>query len=153
MDKNKSFFLDIFNQLINYNEKQVMIIFDVDGNVWFKFVDLLRMLGYTTTIDYFERLGINKIFFKMLCHLIIPSSLTTSSNYPKTIFINESGLYQLLTKSTKPLAKQFLQKYLVLFKHIKTFMNCMKKYNFLKKVTCRLNRQVISYLPIFKFFI
>ena len=31
--------------------------------------------------------------------------------HPQTIFINESGLYQILANSTKPLAKVFMDKY------------------------------------------
>ena len=32
---------------------------------------------------------------------------------PNQVFINESGLYEVLTKSTKPLAQEFLKKYLI----------------------------------------
>lgn len=58
---------------------------------------------------------------------------------PKTIFINEYGLYEVLTKSSKPIAKQFLDKYLTEImpqirqtgKYIanKTDMNKIKKLN------------------------
>lgn len=33
------------------------------------------------------------------------------NQHPNTIFINESGLYQVLTNSTKPIAKLFMDKY------------------------------------------
>jgi len=34
------FFLDIFNQLFTVNEEEIFIIFDIDGNIWFKFKDV-----------------------------------------------------------------------------------------------------------------
>ena len=37
--------------------------------------------------------------------------MTLKNIQPHQLFINESGLYELLLKSTKPLAKIFLEKY------------------------------------------
>jgi hypothetical protein len=39
----EDFFLDVFNHILNYNEKTIMVIFDIDGNVWFKLKDLLKL--------------------------------------------------------------------------------------------------------------
>jgi prophage antirepressor-like protein len=43
-----NFFMDVFNKLLKINDKTIMIIFDVNGNIWFKFRDLLKALGYTS---------------------------------------------------------------------------------------------------------
>jgi prophage antirepressor-like protein len=40
--------MDVFNKLLKINDKTIMIIFDVNGNIWFKFRDLLKALGYTS---------------------------------------------------------------------------------------------------------
>ena len=32
----KSFYLDIYNNILNYDENKLLIIFDIDGNIWFK---------------------------------------------------------------------------------------------------------------------
>ena len=31
-----NFFLDIFNKLLKINEDNIMIIFDINGDIWFK---------------------------------------------------------------------------------------------------------------------
>jgi hypothetical protein len=57
---------------------------------------------------------INKLFIKTIDEINKVVGWTTPPHFqPKTKFISESGLYQLLTKSNKPLAQQFLEKYLV----------------------------------------
>ena len=39
----KYFFLDIFNNILDYNNNKVMIIFDGDGNIWFGLRDVMKM--------------------------------------------------------------------------------------------------------------
>ena len=41
-------FLDIWNNLLKFNEKNIFIVFDKDGNIWFGMKDLFRALGYTS---------------------------------------------------------------------------------------------------------
>jgi prophage antirepressor-like protein len=80
--------------------------------IWFKFKDLLKTLGYTSITKQFNIFDINKknlIFYKKIT---IPQSIGVSINlHPKTIFINESGLYKVLSISRKPLAKIFMNEY------------------------------------------
>lgn len=57
--KDSTFFLDIFNQILKYNEQNVMIVFDKKGDIWFKLKDLLKMLGYVSTLDHFDKLKID----------------------------------------------------------------------------------------------
>ncbi len=107
-----NFFLDIFNKLLKINEDSITIVFDIDGRIWFKFKDLLTALGYTSITKQLNVLNINKknlIFYKKIQ---IPQSIGVSVNlHPKTIFINESGLYEVLSISRKPLAKVFMNEY------------------------------------------
>jgi prophage antirepressor-like protein len=116
-----NFFLDVFNKL--FKIKDNMIFFDKEGNVWFKFRDILLALGYNN-IDYaIKNIKIdnqNKVSFEKFKALQKP---TMSHNFQKnTILINESGLYQILAVSTKPLAKVFRDKYIkeIIPKIIKT---------------------------------
>jgi prophage antirepressor-like protein len=44
----KSFFLDIFNQILKYGEKEIRIIFDSNGDIWFGLRDTLKVLDYTS---------------------------------------------------------------------------------------------------------
>jgi hypothetical protein len=85
MDKNKTFFLDIFNQLLNYNEKQVMIVFDVDGNVWFKLKDLLKMLDYNDIKHRKSDINITSDFLNTIDKLKIVGGFTPPPHFhPKT---------------------------------------------------------------------
>jgi hypothetical protein len=42
-----NFFLDVFNKLLKINDESIMIIFDVDGNIWFSMRDIFKSLGYS----------------------------------------------------------------------------------------------------------
>jgi prophage antirepressor-like protein len=44
----KTFFLDIFNKLLKYGDKEISIIFDSNGDVWFGLRDTLKVLEYTS---------------------------------------------------------------------------------------------------------
>lgn len=108
MSKNKQqFFLDVFNNILDFNNSKVTIIFDNDGNIWFGLKDLLKMLGYNADKAR-KRLEININNKKYIKNINRDPNVPI---HPNTIFINESGLYELLTKSTKPTAKTFLNKY------------------------------------------
>ena len=107
-----SFFLDIFNKLLKINEDSIMIIFDVESNIWFKFKDVLKALEYSSIDKIIFNFKINKLYIKKFIQLKVLPTWEGPSNFQKsTYFINESGLYQLLSLSTKPLAKLFMNKY------------------------------------------
>jgi prophage antirepressor-like protein len=64
------FFLDVFNNLLNFENSNVIVIFDLDGNIWFKLRDLFKMLNYDAkkaknrfeiNINYKQKLFINSI--------------------------------------------------------------------------------------------
>ena len=45
MNKNKEqFFLDVFNNILDFNNSKVIVIFDTDGNIWFGLKDLFNLL-------------------------------------------------------------------------------------------------------------
>ena len=108
----KQFFLDIFNNILNYNDRNILIIFDVCGNIWFKFRDLLKILNYS---NYKKCLSMFPITSKFKSKLKLINQGTPTgvplNDHPDTLFINESGLYELLSKSHKPKAKIFIHKY------------------------------------------
>ena len=55
----QNFFLDVFNNILDYNNSKVIIIFDIDSNIWFGFKDILKILEYTSTIKQLQILNIN----------------------------------------------------------------------------------------------
>ena len=106
-----NFFLDIFNKLLKINDDSIMIIFDVNGNIWFKFRDLLKALGYASIDHIMKDIKISINNKKHYSDLPDLQSTAGLNNIQKTtIFINESGLYQILSISTKPLVKVFMNK-------------------------------------------
>jgi prophage antirepressor-like protein len=109
--KKESFFMDIFNNIIKYNDKQIFIIFDKEGDIWFKLKDILTILDYDVKKGK-NRIIINDINKKKYNEINYTRGTYMSPLHPDTYFINESGLYELLTKSNKPIAKVFMNKYL-----------------------------------------
>ena len=107
------FFLDIFNQLLNINEENILIIFDINGDTWFALRDVYKVLGYNNLDKVINRTNINtknKKYYKNLKQC--PSVHEFSNMHPSQIFVNESGLYEVLLKSNKPLAEIFTLKLL-----------------------------------------
>ena len=41
------FFMEIFNDILKINDTNVMIVYDVDGNIWFGLRDIIKSLGYS----------------------------------------------------------------------------------------------------------
>ena len=107
-----NFFLDIFNKLLKINEDNIMIIFDINGDIWFKFKDVLIALGYTSITKQLNILNLNKIYMLKYYKIKVPQMSGVPYNFQKnTIFINEPGLYEVLSLSRKPLAKIFMNEY------------------------------------------
>ncbi len=103
--ENNNFFLDIFNHLLKINENEILIIFDINGNIWFSFKDLLKSLEYVDIKHTYSSNIISEINKSKFLDLKVVWLTTPPSNFQKnTFFINESGLYEVLSKSTKPLA-------------------------------------------------
>ena len=120
--------LDIGNQVFTYNQVTVMYIIDQQMNYYLKGKEIAEILGYNDSkraiqehIDtddkfYFDTLQNNLIMNPSITSTSKNGELTQQSNpstniidviHPKTIFINESGLYSLILRSNKEQAKQF----------------------------------------------
>jgi prophage antirepressor-like protein len=105
-----NFYLDIFNKLLSINEHKIFIVFDKGGNIWFHFKDLLTALGYKDAKKAIKRLGIDDKYLKKLDY--IRGEGHAPHVHPHSNMINNNGLFMLLAISTKPLAKQFMEKYI-----------------------------------------
>ena len=55
-----SILVNIFENLIKFNDKNIFIIFDISGNIQFGLKDLLKTLGYTHKIKHIYDFKINK---------------------------------------------------------------------------------------------
>ena len=114
MSLDKIFFLDIFNQLLKINDVEIMIIFDIKGKIWFGLRDIIKVLQYSNIEKAITKIKISKINKKIYDDIEphprgVGSVITIK---PHKIFINEPRLYEILLKSTKPLAEIFTYKLL-----------------------------------------
>ena len=107
-----AFFLDVFNKILKVNDKKIFIIFDKNGNIWFAMRDLFKALGYTNLNKAINNIDIDKNNVKYYKKIrVSPRGDTLSNIQPNKKYVNESGLYEILSKSTKPFAKTFMNKY------------------------------------------
>jgi prophage antirepressor-like protein len=139
--------INVFENLLKYNDKDVFIILDINNEIWFKIKDVLKLLGYNGVNKFTRMKGIddnNMIKFK---YIKIGTCMSLLDNiHPHTIFINEAGLYQLLSNSYKPIAIQFRNE---LFTNIlptirKTGIYKMKEHdnNKLKEINKKLTHKI-----------
>lgn len=106
------FFMEIFNEILKVNEKEIMIVYDKNGVIWFGLRDIIKVLGYNNIDRAISKIAISKQN-RIIFNKIMPCSRLQGRIFikPNKIFINEEGLYELLSKSTKPLAKVFMDKF------------------------------------------
>jgi prophage antirepressor-like protein len=96
-----SIIVDIFNNLLKYNKQNIFIVVDKYNQIWFKLKDILKLLKYTNLKKALYSSFIDNINKKIYKDIKVYPSRGTPSNFqPSTIFIDESGLYKLLTNST-----------------------------------------------------
>jgi len=100
MSLDKTFFLDIFNQIFKINDIEIMIIFDTDGKVWFGLRDIIKVLQYSNVEKAITKIKISKINKKSYDNIEPHPRGRGSINTikPHKIFINETGLYEILLK-------------------------------------------------------
>ena len=110
MSLDKTFFLDIFNQIFKINDDKIIIIFDSDGEVWFSLRNIFELLKYQYIDKVITNMKIkNKKEYGNI--RVTPGGVDLYNMQPRQLFINESGLYEVLTKSNKPIAEIFKNKY------------------------------------------
>ena len=103
MENNKLITFEYFN---NEYLSEVTMIQDDEKNVWFKGVDIARILGYSNTREALKRHVEEDDKIKL--NKITGSQNTTPLNsQPHSVFINESGIYSLILRSKLDEAKLF----------------------------------------------
>lgn len=74
--KKDVFFMEIFNEILKINNSEIMIVYDIDGNIWFGLKDILRALGYTASLKHLNNFNINKMYIIRYNKLKVPHSIT-----------------------------------------------------------------------------
>jgi prophage antirepressor-like protein len=122
--------LDIYNSVLKYNNNEINFIIDFDGNIWFKFINITKMLNYKSRKD---ALRLIKKENKQLIKNI--KTFNKTDNHPNTVFINEVGLYTFLIKSKMKNALEFQ---LWLVSDVLPNLRKMGKYEVNKKIKIKL---------------
>jgi prophage antirepressor-like protein len=86
-----------------FEQYNINIIIDTNDNLWFNANDLTNALGYNKPKHTIQ----NHIDIKDKIQLQHINHNNHIKKHPQTIYLNETGLYTLLIKSTKPIAKKF----------------------------------------------
>lgn len=98
--------IDIYNNLLKYNDTEITVIMDDKYMPWFSAKNVAIALAYDqpklAIIKNVEEK--DKTTFKNLKKFI---KIIPANSQPHAIYINESGLYSLIINSKKPLAKKF----------------------------------------------
>ena len=92
------------NNYIVYEKKMIHVLIDDDDKVWFNTKDVLIALGYRDYKNASKRL-INRKYVRS--RISINISKEKKIGQPYSLYMNESGLYRLMTKSKLPKAERF----------------------------------------------
>ena len=107
---------DIYENVIKFNNVEILILFDDDNNIWFSYNGILESIGYNHIKMQKMRMKLDNKYFDTYENIYSKSSAnkeTKKNIQPHTKMINEPGVYLLLSKSNKELAKKLLEKMMV----------------------------------------
>ena len=109
-----TFYLDIWNNILELNSNKILIVFDNEGDIWFGLKDLFRAVGYSSLKKAVYKIKIPKEYICKYEDIRKTQIITQyiSNIQPKTKMINEFGFNYVLSKSNKPLAVEFINKYI-----------------------------------------
>ena len=109
-----SVIIKTFDNLIKFNENNITIIFDNNNNIWFSLSDVFKSIGYINSNREIKRLTIEQTNIKTYKEIFDDLNTNTQLSLKKRKNIqphmkmtNESGIYLILDKSNKPIAKAF----------------------------------------------
>ena len=106
MSKLISVIIKTFDNLITLNNSDITIIFDKNKKIWFSLRDVYKALDYKDIKKEIKRIDIDKKHLTTYGKIYINSD-NENKKHPHMVMIDESGMYILLDKSNKPIAKQF----------------------------------------------
>lgn len=113
MSKFVSSLATTFNNLFNYNNTNIIVIFDEHNKIWFSLSDIYKSLGYSDPNMEIKRLDLDDKYIKtyMTIYDSLPKkylNFTKPKNVqPHMKMTDETGIYMILTKSKKKVAKDF----------------------------------------------
>ena len=101
-------YIDLYNHIIKFNNSEIVIVFDEEGNSWFHVRSIAKALEYVN-FKQAIRINIPTKYKRRLDEII--RILINKDEYknlkPQTLFINDTGLNILILRSNKLIAKEF----------------------------------------------
>ena len=113
MSKVVNLIIKLFDNLITLNNIDIAIFYDKDKKIWFSLRDIFNALGYKNIKAEIKRLDINEKhitnYSNLRNNLIINNNniKTRTHLHPQLKLVDEAGIYVILNKSNKPIAKEF----------------------------------------------
>lgn len=98
--------IDLFNNILKYNDNDIIVVLDDNADPWFSAIQIAKLLGYVNT-QKAVRNNVPIQYRTELDQLVdYPSDINPNAQ-PHSVFINEPGLYALVSHSNKKEAEDF----------------------------------------------
>jgi prophage antirepressor-like protein len=107
-----SLIIDIYENQLKLNDSNILLLIDNTNSIWFSYNDILNALGYKDAKTQKKRLALDSKYFDTFKNIKSNSNNLNNINIlqQKHKMINESGLYVLLNRSTKTIAKELSER-------------------------------------------
>lgn len=99
---------NIYEKQLKLNDSNILLLIDNTNSIWFCYNDILNALGYKDSKTQKKRLALDSKYFDTFKNISEKLSINNKNNIAKKnlTMINESGLYILLNRSKKTIAKE-----------------------------------------------
>ena len=101
----------VYNNIYEFNNNKILLLFDKNNMIWMSYNNILDALGYN--IKQKQRNELDDKYFNTYENIYSQSKLNKinlKNQQPHETLINESGIYLLLSKSNKNIAKELSKK-------------------------------------------
>lgn len=151
----EAIFRTLKKNYIRYGKKSIIVIIDVDDNIWFRANDVAEALEYKSAKPALRR-HVEMQDIISLRDIESEQKIKLKGMHSQTVFINEGGLYDLMIGSQLPKAKEFKRwitheilpsirkygKYIQKEEYGKKYSEIMKKINKLEKENLRMQQDL-----------
>jgi prophage antirepressor-like protein len=98
-----------YDNIFRFNDHEIILLFDKHNSIWVSYNDILQAIGYNSFHSQKQRFNLDSKYFDTYENIYPQSKLNKlnlKNQQPHLKLINESGIYLLLSKSQKQLAKK-----------------------------------------------
>ena len=105
-----SLITNIYDNILKFNNIDIIVLFDESNNIWFSYNNILNSINYKDAKTQKKRFNLEDKFFDTYENIYKKSKSNKHNTniQPATKMINESGVYLLLSKSSKKIAKKLM---------------------------------------------